>query len=277
VITVPVALALLSSLLWGTSDFLGGTATKRLRAGVVVFASQLVALVALIPFVVLLGERPDAWWPGVAAGLTGVVGLAAFYAALAVGTMGVVAPIAATGAVVPVVVGLAQGEAPSGLQVAGIAVALIGVVLASGPELTGGAPRRPLLLAVVSAVCFGSVAVLIAEGSEGPAGGALVSLAVMRVASVTALGLVGLVRRTRVPVAGSAWVLVAIGLFDVGANTAFAYASRQGLLSVVAVLASLYPVVTVLLAREVHGERLARVQVVGAAGTLVGVALLSAG
>jgi drug/metabolite transporter (DMT)-like permease len=277
VITVPVALALLSSLLWGTSDFLGGTATKRLPAGVVVFASQLVALVALIPFVVLLGERPDAWWPGVAAGLTGVVGLAAFYAALAVGTMGVVAPIAATGAVVPVVVGLAQGEAPSGLQVAGIAVALIGVVLASGPELTGGAPRRPLLLAVVSAVCFGSVAVLIAEGSEGPAGGALVSLAVMRVASVTALGLVGLVRRTRVPVAGSARVLVAIGLFDVGANTAFAYASRQGLLSVVAVLASLYPVVTVLLAREVHGERLARVQVVGAAGTLVGVALLSAG
>jgi drug/metabolite transporter (DMT)-like permease len=130
---------------------------------------------------------------------------------------------------------------------------------------------------VVSAVCFGSVAVLIAEGSEGPAGGALVSLAVMRVASVTALGLVGLVRRTRVPVAGSARVLVAIGLFDVGANTAFAYASRQGLLSVVAVLASLYPVVTVLLAREVHGERLARVQVVGAAGTLVGVALLSAG
>jgi drug/metabolite transporter (DMT)-like permease len=274
---VPVALALLSSLLWGTSDFLGGTATKRLPAGVVVFASQLVALVALVPFVLLLGERPDAWWPGVAAGLTVVVGLAAFYAALAVGTMGVVAPIAATGAVVPVVVGLAQGEAPSGPQVAGIGVALVGVVLASGPELTGGAPRRPLLLAVVSAVCFGSVAVLIAEGSEGPAGGALVSLAVMRVASVTARGLVGLVRRTRVPVAGSGRVLVAIGLFDVGANTAFAYASRQGLLSVVAVLASLYPVVTVLLAREVHGERLARVQVVGAAGTLVGVALLSAG
>jgi drug/metabolite transporter (DMT)-like permease len=274
---VPVALALLSSLLWGTSDFLGGTAAKRLPAGVVVFASQLVALVALAPFVLLLGERPGSWWPGVAAGLTGVVGLAAFYAALAVGTMGVVAPIAATGAAVPVVVGLARGESPSGLQVAGIAVALVGVVLASGPELSGGAPRRPLLLAVLAAVCFGSVAVLIAEGSKGPAGAAVVSLAVMRVASVTALGLVGLVRRTRVPVAGNARLLVATGVFDVGANTSFAFASRAGLLSVVAVLASLYPVVTVLLAREVHGERLARVQVVGALGTLVGVALLSAG
>ena len=274
---VPVALALLSSLLWGTSDFLGGTATKRLPAGVVVFASQLVALVAVLPFVLLLGERPEAVWPGVVAGVAGVVGLAAFYAALSVGTMGVVAPIAATGAIVPVVVGLARGESPSVLQVAGIVVALVGVVLASGPELTGSASSRPLVLAVVAAVCFGSVAVLIAEGSKGPAGAALVMLAVMRVSSLTALGLVGLFRRTGSSVRGSVRILVAIGLFDVGANAAFAYASRLGLLSVVAVLASLYPVVTVLLAREVHGERLARVQVLGAAGTLVGVALLSAG
>ena len=274
---MPVLLALLSSLLWGTADFLGGTATKRLAAGVVVFGSQLVALVVLVPFVLVLGERPDALWPGVAAGLAGVVGLAAFYAALAIGTMGVVAPIAATGAVVPVVVGLLRDESPSRLQVVGIVVALAGVVLASGPELTGGASSRPLLLAVVAALCFGAVAALIAEGSTGPAGAALVMLVVMRVASLTALGLVGLFRRTRVGVGGSLRLLAAIGVFDVGANAAFAYASRQGLLSVVAVLASLYPVVTVLLAREVHGERLARIQVVGATGTLVGVALLSAG
>ena len=274
---MPVLLALLSSLLWGTSDFLGGTATKRLPAGVVVFGSQLVALVVLVPFVLVLGARPDAVWPGVAAGLAGVVGLAAFYAALSVGTMGVVAPIAATGAVVPVIVGLVRGESPSMLQVSGIVVALVGVVLASGPELSGGASSRPLLLAVVAAGCFGTVAALIAEGSKGPAGGALVMLAVMRVTSLAALGLVGLFRRTGVSVKGDVRVLAAIGVFDVGANAAFAYASRQGLLSVVAVLASLYPVVTVLLAREVHGERLVRVQVLGAAGTLVGIALLSAG
>jgi drug/metabolite transporter (DMT)-like permease len=272
---VALALALLSSLLWGTSDFLGGTATKRLPAPLVVFCSQLAALLLIAPFVVVLGARPDAWWPGVAAGLVGVVGLAAFYAALAVGTMGVVAPIAATGAVVPVVVGLARGESPSAPQVAGIVVALVGVVLASGPELTGRASMRPLLLAVLAAACFGTVAVLIAEGSKGPAGAALSMLLVMRVASVSVLGVVGFVRRTRVAVAGSSRVLALIGVFDVGANAAFAYASRQGLLSVVAVLASLYPVVTVLLAREVHGERLAGVQVLGAAGTLVGVALLA--
>jgi drug/metabolite transporter (DMT)-like permease len=277
VVRVPVALALLSSLLWGASDFLGGTATKRLPAGVVVFGSQLVALLVLVPFVLLLGERPDAWWPGVAAGLAGVVGLASFYAALSVGTMGVVAPIAATGAAVPVVVGLIRGESPAALQVAGIAVALVGVVLASGPELSGGASSRPLVLAVVAAVSFGSVAALIAEGSKGPAGAALVMLAVMRVSSLVALGVVGLARRTRPSVAGSVGVLAAIGVFDVGANAAFAYASRAGLLSVVAVLASLYPVVTVLLARRVHAERLVRLQVVGAGATLVGVALLAAG
>jgi drug/metabolite transporter (DMT)-like permease len=275
---VALLLALLSSLLWGTSDFLGGTAARRLPAALVVLGSQLVALLALAPFALVLGQDPGRWWPGVAAGLAGVVGLAAFYAALSTGTMGVVAPIAATGALVPVVVGLLRGEAPSRLQVAGIVVALVGVVLASGPELSGGAARRPLLLAVVAAVSFGSVAALIAEGSKGPAGAGLVSLLVMRAASVTALGLVLAVRRP--PVAGvraGAPALAAIGVLDLGANASFAYASRQGLLSVVAVLASLYPVVTVLLAREVHGERLARVQVLGASGTLLGVALLSAG
>jgi drug/metabolite transporter (DMT)-like permease len=179
--------------------------------------------------------------------------------------------------VVPLVVGLARGESPAVLQLSGIAVALVGVVLASGPELTGGASPRPLVLAAVSAVCFGTVAALIAEGSKGPAGAALVMLLVMRMASVVALGAVGAVRRTRLALRGSRLVLVAVGVLDVGANASFAYASRQGLLSVVAVLGSLYPVVTVLLARQVHGERLQRVQVTGAAATLAGVVLISAG
>jgi drug/metabolite transporter (DMT)-like permease len=270
-----ILLALLSSALWGCSDFLGGTAAKRLPSPVVVLVSQAVALVSLLPVVIVLGARPDTLWPGVAAGLVGIVGLAAFYAALAQGTMGVVAPIAATGGIVPVVVGLARGESPSAWQLAGIAVALLGVVLASGPELNGSAPARPLLLAGLAALSFGSVAALIAEGSKGPAGGALVMLLVMRLTSVAVLALVAVARRTRVAVRGSGLVLAAVGLLDVGANAAFAYASRAGLLSVVAVLASLYPVVTVLLAREVHHERLQRVQVWGVAWTLGGVVLLS--
>ncbi|MCU1621325.1 MAG: protein of unknown function transrane [Frankiales bacterium] len=276
---MPVLLALLSSLLWGASDFLGGTAARRLPALVVVGASQAIALVVLVPLVATLGDRPDHLWAGPAAGLAGLVGLSAFYAALAEGTMGVIAPIAAAGAVVPVVVGLARGDAPRALQLVGIAVALGGVVLASGPELSGGASARPLVLALGSALCFGWVAVFVAEGSKGSSGSILVTLLVMRCSSVgllVALWLVrrpglGLVMRTDLP------LLMAIACGDVAANATFALASRDGLLSVVAVLASLYPVVTVLLARQLHDERLRGIQVAGVVGTLGGVALLASG
>jgi drug/metabolite transporter (DMT)-like permease len=275
---VPVVLALLSSLLWGTSDFLGGTAARRLHALVVVGASQAVALVLLLPLALTIGDRPEHLWAGPVAGLAGLIGLGAFYAALAAGTMGVIAPIAAAGAVVPVVVGLARGESPSVFQLTGIAVALGGVVLASGPELSGGAPVRPLLLAVVSAVAFGWVAVLVAEGSKGGSGSIVITLLVMRASSVGLLAAVWLVRRTELGVARADLpLLVAVGLGDVAANASFAVASRSGLLSVVAVLASLYPVITVLLARQVHDERLRPVQVAGVIGTLGGVALLATG
>lgn len=274
---MPVVLALLSSLLWGAADFFGGTAARRLPAAVVVGVSQAVALVVLLPLLVGVGAWPSHPWAGVAAGLVGLVGLAAFYAALAAGTMGVVAPIAATGALVPVVVGLVRGDSPSAAQVVGIVLALGGVVLASGPELSGGAPARPLALAVLSAGCFGTVAVLLAEGSKGPGGGVIGTLVLMRCVSVGAMGALAVARRSRVALGASLALLVAIGVTDVGANAAFAFATRGGLLSVVAVLGSLYPVVTVLLARQVHHERLSPIQVAGAAGTLVGVAFLSAG
>jgi drug/metabolite transporter (DMT)-like permease len=275
---VPVVLALLSSLLWGASDFLGGTAARRLRSLVVVGGSQGIALLLLVPLALTLGDRPDHLWAGPLAGLAGLIGLGAFYAALAAGTMGVIAPIAAAGAVVPVVVGLARGESPSILQLAGIAVALGGVILASGPELSGGAPVRPLLLAVVSAVAFGWVAVLVAEGSKGGSGSIVITLLVMRSSSVGLLAATWFVRRTDLGLGRADLpLLAAVGVGDVGANACFAVASRSGLLSVVAVLASLYPVVTVLLARQLHAERLRPIQVAGVVGTLGGVALLAAG
>ena len=275
---MPIVLALLSSLLWGASDFLGGTAAKRLHALVVVGASQGIALVLVLPLALTIGDRPDHLWAGVAAGLAGLIGLGAFYAALAAGTMGVIAPIAAAGAVVPLAVGLARGESPTALQLGGIAVALGGVILASGPELSGGAPARPLLLAVLSAVAFGSVAVLVAEGSKGGSGSIVVTLLVMRSSSVGVLALVWLARRSSLGISvPDLPLLAAVGVGDVGANAAFAIASRSALLSVVAVLASLYPVVTVLLARQVHNERLRPIQVAGVVGTLGGVALLAAG
>lgn len=271
-----VVLALLSSTLWGWADFLGGTLSRRLPAATVVALSQGIALVGLVPLVVLAGKAPDSPASAFLAGLAGAVGLAAFYAALAAGTMGVVAPIAATGALLPVVVGLVRGEQPGPLQVTGIVVALLGVVLASGPELTGGAPLRPLLLALVAAGAFGTVMVLLTEGAKGPSGAVLVALLALRVSQVGVVLPVALTRglgdwRPVLP------LLVLLGLVDVTANACFAYASRSGLLSVVAVLGSLYPVVTVLLARRLHAERLARIQVLGVAGTLTGVALLAAG
>ncbi|MFP5320620.1 MAG: EamA family transporter [Acidimicrobiia bacterium] len=279
------ALALLSSLLWGTADFLGGTASRRLEALRVVLVSQAVALVGLVPLVLLLAPEvtADAVGTGVVAGLVGPAALLAFYRALALGTMGVVAPIAALGVVVPVVAGLAAGEEPSGVQAAGIVVAVVGVVLASGPELRGAGRggTRPLVLALGAALGFGVVFVLLAEGSEaaGTAEVVLVLLA-MRATSVVLLGGLLLVRggpgavsvpRRELP------VLAVIGAFDVGANGTFAVASQSDLVSVVAVLASLYPAVTAVLAWRLHGERLRPLQLAGVAAALAGVVLLSAG
>ena len=301
---MPAVLALLSSVLWGTSDFLGGTATRRLPGPVVVGVSQLVALLVLAPLALLVGATGTSYvGPGVAAGLVGCVSLVAFYRALATGTMGVVAPIASLGVAVPVAVGLARGESPAVLQVLGIAAAVVGIVLASGPELSGASGGRPLLLSAVSAVGFGTVFVLIADGSRGGGPGAVVLvLLVMRLSSVLLLALLLAVRglprealspdrpqlgglpddrshRTRrLPVGRTDLpLLAAVGVGDVAANAAYGIASRGGLLSVVAVLGSVYPVMTVLLARQVHGERLRPVQLAGVTAALAGVVLLAAG
>lgn len=278
---MPAFLALLSSLIWGTSDFLGGTATRRIPGPVVVGLSQLVALLALAPIAVLVGGDGTSYVvPGIAAGMVGCVSLAAFYRALATGTMGVVAPIASLGVVVPVVVGLARGEAPGTLQVVGIAAAVVGVVLASGPELSGAAGARPLLLSAMSALGFGTALVLVAQGSRGGGvGRVLLVLTVMRMSSVLLLTvLLVLTRSWRLPVSGRDLpVLAAIGLGDVLANAAYGVASQGGLLSVVAVLGSVYPVMTVLLARQLLHERLRPIQLAGVGTALAGVVLLAAG
>jgi drug/metabolite transporter (DMT)-like permease len=273
-------LALTSSMLWGAGDFLGGTLSRRLPAVAVVGVSQALALVVFALLAAVTGEAatgmPAASWVwAAAAGLSGLLGLVAFYAALASGTMGVVAPLAALGVLVPVVVGLLGGERPSSLQALGAALGVAGGVLASGPELRAGASRRPVLLALGAGVAFGLVLVCLAEASQASP---LLTLVGMRGTSVALLTLVALSLRSVGGVRGADLPLLGlIGLLDGGANFAYAVASTLGLLSLVAVLASLYPAVTVVLARLVHHERMTRVQDAGIVAAIAGVALVAAG
>jgi drug/metabolite transporter (DMT)-like permease len=281
---VAAILALASSVLWGSADFLGGTMARRVAPLAVVGGSQAVAFVLLVPFTILVGawDDPTGYLPwAIAAGVVGFLALGAFYAALAVGTMGVVAPVAATGVVVPVAVGLLSGERPGAAAYVGIVVAVLGVVLASGPEVRAVEQHearggwRALVLAGIAAVGFGLVLVLVAGGAESSVP---MTLLVQRATSVVVvLGLVVVLRRRGGLTRRDLPMLAAIGVLDVAANGTYALASTTGLLAVVAVLGSLYPVVTAALARIVHGERLQRVQLVGVVLALAGVALIAFG
>jgi drug/metabolite transporter (DMT)-like permease len=274
--------ALLSSLMWGTSDFLGGTASRRLSPIGVVVCSEAFGLTGPLVVAVATGafDSPAGYLPwAFMAAVTGTCGIVAFYRALSAGKMGVIAPIASLGVIVPVIVGLGQGDRPSALQGVGIAIAVVGVVLASGPELRGvGQSRReaamPLLLACVAAVGFGLVFVALEHGARTST---VMTLVVMRSTSVLLLlGFAGItgVQQLKVGVRDLP-MLAVIGGFDLGANATFAFATRHGLLSVVSVLSSLYPAVTVILARSVHAERLRSVQIAGVLGALAGVCLIA--
>jgi len=270
----------MSSLLWGAGDFLGGTASRRLPSVAVVGVSQGIALVvfalaAWLSGALSSGMPVDGWAWSAGAGVSGLVGLVAFYSALARGTMGVVAPLAALGVLVPAIVGLVAGERPSAWQLVGALLGVVGGVLASGPELTSRQAGLPVALALLAGVSFGMVLVFLAEGSEDSP---LLTLLGMRTASVLVLLAVALAVRSLGGVAARDLPLLAlIGLLDGGANLAYAVATTLGLLSLVAVLASLYPAVTVLLARIVHHEQMSRAQDLGVAAAVAGVALVAAG
>jgi len=279
-----VALALLSSLSWGTADFLGGLQSRRRPLVTVLFVAQLIALVLGGAFVVLSRDPFPDMGPALlafGAGLGGCLALAAFYRGLAIGTMSIVAPVSATGAAVPVLVGVASGERPGALQVAGIAIAMVGIVLAARePATPGEAPARVVRtsigLALLAALGFGSFFVLIDEATEGA--GAPWALLLVRMGEVAALGTLALVLRPQLPkgIADAAPLLL-IGTLDYLATALFALATQEGLLSVVSVVGSLYPAVTVVLARVVLAERVARSQEFGVVITLAGVVAISAG
>jgi drug/metabolite transporter (DMT)-like permease len=273
-------LALAASAFWGASDFMGGAVSRRLAAFDVIFVSQALAVLILgfAAFVTGAYGGSSAYLPwAVAAGVVGVLSVGAFYQALAEGTMGVVAPIAASGVVVPLVVGVAQGNRVGALQIAGIALAVVGVVAASGPDLKERhkTSLRPIVLAILAAAGFGAGIVFIAQASRTSV---VMSLLTLRLTSVGCLAVaaVALRRRPRVSRADLPSLAV-IGVFDLAANAAYATSTTRGTLSLVAVLASLYPAVTVLLARQLHAERLAPIQAGGAAAAVIGAVLIAAG
>ncbi|MFJ2161014.1 EamA family transporter [Streptomyces sp. NPDC087856] len=280
--------ALATSLLWGLADFGGGLLTRRSPALTVVVVSQGIAAAVLGAVVVATGGWSEAGprlWFAFAAGLVGPVALFSFYKALALGPMGVVSPLATLSVAVPVGVGLFLGERPGLMQVAGIAVAVTGVVLAGGPQLRGApVQRQAILLTLIAALGFGTVFALIAEASTTVTG-LFLALFVQRLTNVATGGaaLYASVRRGGValPECGFPWAslpaLAFVGLADVAANGTYSIAAQHGPVTVAAVLASLYPVVTALAARGFLSERLRVIQAAGAGLALVGTLLLATG
>ncbi|MBV8256815.1 MAG: DMT family transporter [Actinobacteria bacterium] len=276
---VTVALALGSGLLWGCADFSGGFLSRRAPALAVAMLSQGAGFLALLLALAFVGQVHGASFRfGLLAGIGGAIGLALFYWALSIGTMSIVAPIAACSALLPFSLALARGERPSALALAGAALALLGVVAASLEERRAVAADRgrAVLGAVGSAVALGVFSYFLGRGGE--AGSAFSTILGARVVSFGMLALAVLVLRT--PLRARPWTLAAIagvGLVDTAANALFALAADRGLLSIVAVLGSVYPIVTVLLAHALLGERITWTQRAGVLVAFAGIAAVSAG
>jgi drug/metabolite transporter (DMT)-like permease len=264
---------------WGVGDFLGGLTTRRLGALTVLLVSQTPTLVLLGLLVAMRGVRPvlGPWIiAGVGGGLIGLVGLAALYRGMAIGVIGVVAAIAATAPIVPLLFGLALGERPSPRQLLGMVLALTGVLCLT-VERRPSIERRRLVpgvgLALLAALAFGAFLVAVRYASRPDP---LFGIVAVRTGSVGALIVLALVFRPRIKlVRRDLAALFTVGVLDVGADVLFAIATTVGLLSIVSVLASLYPVATVLLARVVLHERMAAVQLAGIALAFSGVLLIT--
>jgi drug/metabolite transporter (DMT)-like permease len=271
------AAALLASVAWGVADFLGGLKSRVVPTIVVLLLAQVSGVFAIALVVGIAGNAPpgtSVLWAALA-GLFGTVGLAAFYRGMAVGSISVVAPIAAVGAVVPVVFGIATGDNVSGLHLLGFVLALAGVALASFERQVGEvriAAGVPWAIAAV--IGFGGYYIPMHQASEQDfLWAALIfrtTVGVLAFAAWLAL------RPPVSPARGHLAAIAMIGILDTAGNTLFAAAASRGEVSVVSVLATLYPVTTVALAAVVLSERIDRLQLVGVVSALAGVVLISA-
>ena len=280
-----VLLALAASLCWGTADFTAGLKARTVALPTVLLLAQGIGLLLSVPVVVLSGRSFPGAGPALAslgAGVAVIVGLACFYRALARGTMSVVAPLAATGVAIPVLVGLLGGNHLAAVQAAGMLTAVIGVVLASRHSGAVSTPagrrshRDSIGLAVVAAIAFGCYFLLAHIGTRG---GVAWLLALANVTGVIGVLVIAVALRSapvRPPSHADVLILALAGVLEFAATGLYGLANRHGELSVVAVAGSLYPVATVLLARAVLKERLVRLQALGVSLALVGVVLIAA-
>ncbi len=279
---VAIACSLAAAACWGLSDFLAGLKSRRLPVLTVLLWVEGSGMTIALAVIAATAEAPPGLGDlaaGAVAGVAGLMALGAFYRALSIGTMSIVAPISATGVTLPVVVGLAGGDTVHAVAGAGLALTLAGVLLASREEVVEverGGPNRPaVLLALASALGFGLYFVFADVAADGSI---LWLLAIGRMVALP--GVVVLARRRGaplVPAGADRPQLAAIGAVDLAATALYGLATTRGALSIVAVVGAMYPVMTILLARGVLGERLTPLQGAGVLAALAGVGMVGAG
>ena len=274
-------LALLSSGLWGSADYHAGKLSKKFPSIAVLATSQAIGFITGLILVLATGAwsaqafgSDGYFFAGVCAGLCGYAGLMSLYAALSTGRMGVVSPISSLGSLIPLAYAIIiKGDQLSTILSIGVAAALLGGFLASGPEVSQGLPLKPVLLSLSAAVFFGFALVFMAIGSESSA---LMTMTMMRTTTlIIGIGIflkfrhMGGLGKPELP------ILIFIGVADFAANLLLGVATTKGLVSLAMVLGSLYPIATALLAYKFLHERLHKVQYVGIAFAVIGVALIS--
>lgn len=280
-----IALGLASSLSFGISDFLAGVTARRVGTPAVLLFSMVAYFALAVVWIVVSGTgAPTASQVGLAAaaGLGVGVGLAAFYEGLAVGTMSIVAPIAATGVIVPVVAGIVGGEDPGLVRSLGMASAVVGIVLAvRGPQASVTEHvvhrRKSMVCAVIAALGFGTFYWLVSPASETELPWTLLICRTITLPAIIAIVVVAGASLRRALTPRGLAATFAIGALSLAAIYCYAEGTRHGDLSVVAVAASLYPVVTTVLARHRLHERLTAGQQGGVLAVLLGVVLMAAG
>ena len=273
---IAAVFALSAGIAWGASDFTGGMVTRRIGAIHTMFISYLVACTILV--IVALTRFEPFWLPaaliwGALAGLFGMAGFGFLLRGFSTGRMGIVAPVSAVMATaLPVIFAMFSESLPRPLQRAGFGLALISIWLLSRPEKLGGRPAG-LGMAVLAGLGFGSFFIALDQIGENSVFWPLAAGRLAACVSVLAFAL--FTRRPLIPKASPLHLLILLGCLDVGGNLFFLLAVQTGRLDVAAVLASLYPAVTAILARLIAKEHMTQLQVVGLAIAILAIVLIT--